>query len=45
MKQTEKRNREEEPKYFEDLIEVLSTVEASKIQVDEVENLRMNGSG
>ena len=36
MKQTEKRNREEEPKYFEDLIEVLSTVEASKRQVDEI---------
>ena len=34
MKQTEKRNREEEPKYLEDLIEVLSTVEASKRQVD-----------
>ena len=37
MKQTEKRNREEEPKYFEDLIEVLSTFEASKRQVDEIQ--------
>ena len=35
MKQTEKINREEEPKYLEDLIEDLSTVEASRRQVDE----------
>ena len=39
MKQTEKINREEEPKYFKDLIEVLSTVEAFKIKVDDVEKL------
>ena len=37
INQAEKINREEEPKYFEDLIKVLSTVNASKRQVDEVE--------
>ena len=37
MKQTEKRNQEEEPKYFEDLIEVLSIVEESKRQGDEIQ--------
>ena len=37
MKQTEKINREEEEYYFEYLREVLSTVEAYKRQVDEVE--------
>ena len=37
MNQTEKINREEEPKYFEDIIDFFSTVEASKRQVDEVE--------
>lgn len=37
LNQTEKRDRKEEPKYFKDIIEVLTIVEGSKIQVDEVE--------
>lgn len=37
LKQTEKINQNEDPKYFEELIEVLTTVGGYKRQVDEVE--------
>ena len=38
LRKNEKRNRKEEPKYFKELIEVISTVETYKRQVYEVEH-------
>lgn len=44
LNQNKKRNRKEEPNYFEYLIQVIPTVGESKIHVDEVKNF-MNGLG